>query len=121
MTTAEAATATATAAAATRVRRAWKLRPLPKRVANTPDGMDQPRLAVRLELAAKVRHIDLQGIGAGAEVIAPHLLEDARAGEHHSRVAHEQLQQAELGPGQLQLPLAAAHLHRLAAEDDVPD
>src|SRR2546423_4651257 len=99
MTTADTATTAATARAATSVRRAWKLSPrrLPKRVPNTPDGVDQPRLAIGLELAAQVGHVDLERVGAGAEVVAPHLLEDPRAGEHHPGVAHEELQEPELG------------------------
>src|SRR5262245_15300821 len=121
MTTAAAMMVTATAAAATSVRRASKLRSLAKCVPNTSHGVDQAGLALGLQLPAQVRHVDLERVGAGAEVVAPHLLEDARAAEHHARVVHEQLQQAELGPRELQLALAPAHLHRLQVEHDVAE
>src|SRR5579884_1988600 len=99
--------AMATAAAASKVRRAWKLR-LTKRVTDTPHGVDEPGLALRLELAAQIGDVDLQGVGAGAEVVAPDLLEDLRAGEHHPRVAEEELEQPELGAGQLHSALPPA-------------
>src|SRR5258708_7617711 len=124
MTIAAIATTAATANAATSVRRVWKLRLraraptycLTERVADTADGVDEPGLALGLELAPEIRHVDLQGVGAGAEIVAPHLLEDPRAGEDDARVADEQLQEPELGAGELQLALAAAHLHRLQGE-----
>src|SRR5215472_14237086 len=118
MTTAAIAIVTATTVAATSVSRAWKLR-LAKGVPNSSHGVDQPRLAVRLELAAQVGHIDLQRIGAGTEIVTPDLLEDPRAAEDDPRVAHEELQQPELGPGQLQVALAATHVHGLQVEDHV--
>src|SRR2546423_10486767 len=110
--------ATATAAAATSVRRARKLR-LTKRVANTSHGVDEPRLTLCLQLPAQVGDVDLERVGAGPEVVAPHLLEDARARDHHARVVHEQLQEPELGSRQLQLPPGAVDLNRLQVENDV--
>src|ERR1051326_6798630 len=116
MTTAATAIAIATAAAATRISRALKLgvsgsagtrraeahrdasiaSASAERVADTADGVDQPRLAIGLELAAEIGHIHLERVGAGTEIVAPDLLEDARPAEDDARVAHEQLQQAEL-------------------------
>src|SRR5262249_43420584 len=61
--------------------------------------------------------------GGGAEVIAPHVLEDLRAGEHLARVAQEHLQQQELGAGELEQALTppglaseAVQAHVLEAE-----
>src|SRR5579875_275148 len=110
--------AMATAAAASKVRRAWKLR-LTKCVTDTPHGVDESGLAIRLQLAAQVGDVDLQGVRARAEVIAPDLLEDLRAGEDHSRMAEEELKQPELGTGELHLTLTPAHLHRAQVHDDV--
>src|SRR5437879_6420297 len=123
MATAAVAMAAATATAATSVSRVWKLSPrsLPKGVSNTSDGVDQPRLALGLELAAQVGDVDLEGIGAGAEIVAPHLLEDPRPGEDHPRVAQEELQQAELGARELELALAPPDLHGLQVQHHVAD
>ena len=59
------------------------------------------RLAVRLELAAQVADVDLERVRARPEVVAPHVLEDLRAGEDLARVVHQQFQQQELGAGEL--------------------
>src|SRR5262249_50540743 len=77
---------------------------LPEDVADAAHGLDQPRLT---ELAAQVADVDLERVGARAEVVAPHVLEDLRAREHLARMLHEQLEQEELGAGELDRALAA--------------
>ena len=72
--------------------------------------MDQPRLALGLGLAAQVADVDLQRVGRRGEVVAPDLLEDERPLEHPPRPPEEHLEQRELGPGELDLPLAPADL-----------
>src|SRR5579875_2140935 len=112
--------AIATAAAASKVRRAWKLRfRLTKRVTDTPHGVDEPGLTLRLKFAAQIGDVDLQGVRTRSEVVTPDLLKDLRAGEDHSRVAEEEFKQPELGTGELHLALAPAHLHRTQVHNDV--
>src|SRR5689334_21225463 len=72
-------------------------RRLAQRVADAAHGVQQPRLALGLGLAALVADVDLEGVLGGGEVVAPHLLEDPGPGEHLARVPDEQLQQGELG------------------------
>ena len=79
-------------------------------VADAAHGVQQPRLAAGLGLAPQVADVDLQRVGGGPEVIAPHAVEDLPAGEHLARVVQEQLEQQELRARQLDQPLAAAHL-----------
>ena len=52
---------------------------LAERVADAADGLDEPRLAVRLGLAAQVADVDLERVRGRAEVEAPDALEDQRA------------------------------------------
>src|SRR5215471_19316274 len=119
----------ATITAATTVSLAWKLRlrarvtrnPLTERVTDTSDCVNQPWLALRLQLSAQVRDVHLQGIGAGPEIVAPDLLEDPGARQDHTRVAHQEFEEPELGPGELQLALAAPDLHRLQVQGDVAE
>src|SRR5271165_4090475 len=46
-----------------------------KDVAGPPDRVQQPRLALSLELAAQIRDEDLDRVRGGEGVIAPHLVE----------------------------------------------
>src|SRR4029453_7877320 len=47
------------------------LRVLAQDVADPADGVDDPRLALRLELAAQVADVDLQDVGVAADVVVP--------------------------------------------------
>ena len=76
---------------------------LAERVADAAYRLDQPRLAVRLGLPAQVADVDVERVRGRPEVVAPDTLEDQRALEHLPRVAQEQLEQVELGAGQLDL------------------
>src|SRR6201999_2838691 len=62
---------------------------LAQHVADAADRVHEPRLSSRLELAPQVPDVDLERVGAGAEVIAPDVLEDLAAREHLARVAQE--------------------------------
>ena len=104
-------TAIATAAAETRVMRRRKLTiSATQYVADAAHGVQQARLVAGLGLAAQVAHVDAQRVGGRAEVIAPHVLEDRRAGQHLAGMAQEHLQQQELGARERQHPLAAPGL-----------
>ena len=92
---------------------------LPQHVADPAHGVQQPRLAARLGLAPQVADVDAERVGGGAEVVAPHALEQLRAAEHLARVLEEHLQQRELGARQLERALAAPHLVRARVEHEV--
>ena len=83
---------------------------LAQHVADAAHGVEQPRLVLGLGLAAQVADVDLEAVGGRREVEAPDLLEDEGALQHPARPAQEQLEQGELGAGQLHQPLAAAYL-----------
>src|SRR5438309_1384894 len=126
-------TAAATAPAASRIMRRRKLiSPPPSRglqqrsssrglqhVADPAHGVHESRLAAGLGLAAQVADVDLERVGGGAEVIAPHAVEDRGARQHLARMAHQQFEQQELGARELERALAAARLVRARVELEV--
>src|SRR3954453_11497591 len=81
-------------------------------VAGAADGVQQPRLAAALELAAQVGHEDLDRVGRRERVVAPDVLEQPLARHDDALVAHQVLQQLELALGQLDDALAAGTLVR---------
>src|SRR5581483_6702649 len=107
---------------ATRARRPRRPRPprrsrggcgasrLAQRVTDAPDRVDQARLPACLGLLAQVADVDVQRVRAVADVVAPDAVEDDRAGQNLLRVAQEELEQRELGAGELQLAVAAPDL-----------
>ena len=119
------AAATAPAAASVSRREKLILR-LAQHVAHAAHGVDQARLAARLQLAAEVRDVDLDRVRPGLELVAPDALEDEVAGHHLARVEHEQLEQRVLGAGEVEVAVAAwgharvhghvADLERLVAQ-----
>src|SRR5579884_2123468 len=94
-------------------------RGFPQHVADPTHRVDQPGLAAGLGLAPQVADVDLERVTGGREVVAPDLLEDAASGQHPARVGQQQLEQGELGAGQADLPLAAAHLPGLRIQRQV--
>ena len=70
-------------------------------------------------LAAQVAHVDAQGVGRLARVIAPDALEDGGAREDLIGVAHEQLEQRVLSPRQLDPATAAIDVARQRIQDEV--
>src|SRR5206468_7795194 len=82
-------------------------------------GVDEPLLAVRLELAAQVADVDVERVRVGPEVVAPDLLEDHVAREHTLRVREEQLEQLVLGARERDLARSASRGHRVAVELEV--
>src|SRR5690242_14230655 len=66
-----------------------------------PDGisrpayrLDQPRLAVLIDLGAEAADLRLDDLGTRLEVELPDVLEDHRAGDDAAGVAHEVLEEA---------------------------
>ena len=81
--------------------------------------MDEPLLAVRLELTPQVADVDVERVGIRPEVVAPHRVEDRGAREDPAGVRHEQPEQLELRARQLHIALAAVTLHRVAVEHEI--
>ena len=63
------------------------------------------------ELLAQLTDVDAQVVALGAVLRAPHLAQQQLLGEQLARVAHEQLEQRQLG---------AREVHRLAVARDAP-
>jgi hypothetical protein len=90
-------------------------------VPRAADRVQQPRLAVGLELATHVRDEDLDGVRRRERVVAPHLLQKALARDDDALVAHEVLEELELALRQLDLAGAAADLVRVGVQRQVAD
>ena len=71
--------------------------------------LDEPALAALLELSTQVPDIHAQRVTGRAEVVAPYAVVDQLRGQHAAGVEHQQLQQLELSPGQVDLALADPH------------
>src|SRR5918996_1193868 len=93
----------------------------PKDIPRSADGVQQPRLAAGLELAAQVGDEDLDGVRRRERVVAPDLLEQALAGYDDALVAHEVLEELELALGELDLAVAARHLVGVRVQGEVGD
>ena len=103
-------TATATITATTTVRRVRRLTLRSGRVPDSPHRVDQARLARLFGLAAQVADVDVERLRRRLEVVAPDALVDLFAGEHDAGVVEEELEQVELGLGELELTVAAPRL-----------
>src|SRR5204863_5826661 len=79
-------------------------------VPDAAHGLDEPRLAVRLGLAAEIPDENLERVRVGPEVVAPDPLEDHPPRQDDAWIAGEELQQRELGAGELERALAARDL-----------
>src|SRR5215217_6799000 len=90
-------------------------------VACAADRMKEPGLSTGFQLPPEVRHEHLDRVRDGERVVAPHLVEQLLARDHQPLVAHQVLEQLELALGQLDLPLAAAHLVGVRVEREVAD
>src|SRR5262245_28208993 len=62
-------------------------------VADAADGVEEAGLVCLLGLAAEVAHVDVEGLGAGLEVVAPDAVVDDAALEDDVHVDHEQLEE----------------------------
>src|SRR6476660_2316991 len=80
---------------------------LAQRVTDASHRLDQAWLAARLGLASQIADVDVKRVRREPEVVAPDPFEDQRPRQHLARIEHEELEQRELGPSQLdQLPVA---------------
>src|SRR5262245_3394384 len=69
----------------------------PKHVAAAAHGLQQGLIKVAINLSAESRDVHLDDVGHPFPVGIPEVLAQHLAGKHLPRVAHEELQQAELG------------------------
>src|SRR5690554_2076909 len=83
-------------------------------------GVYEAPLALALQLAPEVAHVDVHDVAA-ARVLGPDLLLDLEAVEHLAGVAREQLEQLELLGRQLDAAAVAEHLAALEVDDQVGD
>src|SRR4051812_24071739 len=90
-------------------------------VPRAADGVQQSRLAARLELAPQVRDEDLDRVRRRERVVAPDLFEEALARDDDALVAHEVLEQLELALRQLDRAVAARDLMRIRVQREVGD
>src|ERR1700682_1225064 len=87
-------------------------------VPDAPDGLDQLVLLIA-KLLAKVPDVDLDIVGVAEEVIAPHLVENAVAGQDLVGMHHQQPQQVELASRELDRASIPAHLPSRLAHGEV--
>src|SRR6478752_1467282 len=90
-------------------------------VPRAADRVQEPGLATRLELAAEVRHEDLDRVRGGERVVAPDLFEEALARHDDPLVAHQVLEQLELALRQLDHAIATRDLVRVRVQREVGD
>src|SRR5262245_39170202 len=78
----------------------------PDGVPHAPDGVDQLGLVADLDLAPQVADVHGKVLRVRDEVIAPDAVVDRGVVEHDAGVPREELEQFELGLGEVQLPVA---------------
>src|SRR5262245_25647615 len=76
-------------------------------VARSPERVEQPPLALAVDLAPEVADVDVDDVALGVEVEAPDVLGDHRPRQHAPHVAEEVLEERVLASGQDDAPLAA--------------
>ena len=85
-------------------------------VAHAPDGEDEAGIGgVGLDLGAQPADVDVDQAPVAEVVIAPDPLEEMLAAQYLARVIGQLAQQAELGPGAVDLLAVAAHARRRPA------
>src|SRR5207253_6495619 len=77
-------------------------------VADAANGVDQPRLAAGLGLTSQIADVHLERVRGVVEVVTPDAREDPIARKHLARMRHEQVEERELDPRQLEFTAAAA-------------
>src|SRR5262249_18021231 len=79
-------------------------------VAGAPHGVDQPALALPVDLAPEIAHADVDDVALRIEVEAPHVLGDHRAGEDAADVPEKVVEQGVLAGGEADAPAAPGDL-----------
>src|SRR5204862_1510646 len=82
----------------------------PQHESHAAHRLDDPRLAVGLQLAAQVSDEHVYDVAVGLEVVAPNALEQLGAAKHHAGMPGQLLEQFELAPRQLDPAAAAAYV-----------
>ena len=117
----EPTTTTANVVATTSSSRTRRLMAVRDGVTDAPDRVDEARRAVGLGLAPQVPDVDVERLRRGLEVVAPDALVDRLARDDDPRVEHQQLEQVELGLGELELASGPPRLAALRVEHEVGD
>ena len=107
--------------ATTTVRRVAQAHDRSGRVPDAPHRVDEARLARLLGLAAQVADVHVERLRRRLEVVAPDALVDLFAREHDAGVEEQELEQVELGLGELELTVAAPRLAARGIEREVAD
>src|SRR5690606_15003291 len=81
-------------------------------VAGAADGVQQGRGVALVDLGAQPRHVHVDDVGLGVEMVVPDVLQQHGAGDHLAGVLHQILEQPELA--RLQLDGLAVALHGAA-------
>src|SRR5581483_5128462 len=83
--------------------------------------MQQARLTALFQLAPQVADVHPQRVRGRAEVVTPHALVDLRPRQYLPRIAHEELEQVELGARQLEAAVTSHHLTRRGIQRQVTE
>src|SRR5918996_1151958 len=126
MSTPDAPSTTAITSPTPRLRRARRLRTgvrlsRPQDETHAPHRVQDTRLAVGLELASQVPDEDVGDVGLGVEVVAPHLFVEPLAGDHLAGTAHEDAEELQLPPRELQVAPGAQRAVARLVELEVAD
>src|SRR3954451_9707282 len=79
----------------------------PQHVTDASDGVDQPGFAFALRLAPEITDEDLERVARRLGLPAPHPVHDDVARKRTFGVAQEELEQCELGAGQVDVAVTA--------------
>src|SRR5438067_13152212 len=90
-----------------------------KGVADAPDGVDERRRRVGVDLVAEVGDVGLEHAGVAGEGVVPHVLEDLVAREYTAGVGQQVAQELVLRRRQLDEAAVAPHLTRVLVELEV--
>src|SRR5918996_4353685 len=126
MSTPDTASTTAITSPTPRLRRARRLRTRvrlsrPQDEPHAAHRVQDARLAARLELAPHVPDEEVGHICLRVEVVAPHLLVEPLTSDHLAGMAHEDLEELQLSPCELQVAPTAQRAVARLVELEVAD
>src|SRR5438874_1516816 len=102
-----------------RVRKSVLIRP--KGIAATSHGLDEGLLGVAIDLFAQSVDVDLDDVGLALPVGLPEVLAEHAAGDDGAGVSHQELEEAELGGGEVDVLAGASDLAGGEIEDEIGD
>src|SRR5262245_9563400 len=93
----------------------------PQHIADPAHGVQQARLAGRLELVAQVADVHVDDVARGGGGQAPHRVEQLRAAQHLPGMSEEVVQQVELLRGEVDRASGPVRLAGGRVEDEVTE